>query len=84
MHFWPTKLPEAIDNSCAASRWIKKIDDILVGHADAAGRYGLASSIYSGWLVPWMRYNVSCCCPGKDESARAPSGLAGPPGTRAG
>ena len=36
--------------------------------------------IYSGWLVPWMRYRVSLLSSRK--GARAPSGLAGPPGMR--
>jgi hypothetical protein len=36
--------------------------------------------IHSGWLVPWMRYRVSLL-PSR-KGARAPSGLAGPPGMR--
>src|SRR5450631_3145603 len=35
--------------------------------------------IFSGSLVPWIRYSVSLL-PSKRDKARAPSGLSGPPG----
>src|SRR3974377_2111563 len=43
----------------------------------------IAWPIYSGWLVPWMRYCVSLP-PEYKYSPRAPIGFCGPPVTKAG
>src|SRR5262249_22161724 len=43
----------------------------------------IARPIYSGWLVPWIRYCVSLP-PEYKYSPRAPIGFCGPPGTKAG
>src|SRR6266571_5454067 len=43
----------------------------------------MARPIYSGWLVPWIRYWVSLP-PEYRYSPRAPIGFCGPPATKAG